>query len=49
MENSLKIRNFKAIVELILLYGRELCIINSRKRKKIDGGYTRLLRMATNI
>ena len=48
MENSLKIRTFKATIEPIL-YGSECRIINSTMRKKIDGCYTRLLRMTTNI
>ena len=49
IENSQKIRTFKAIIELILLYGSKCWIIDSKMRKKIDGCYTRLLRMATNI
>ena len=49
MEKSLKIRNFKDIIETILLYGSECLTIDSTMRKKIDGCYTRLLRMATNI
>ena len=48
MENSLKIRNFKAKIEPIL-YGSECWTIDSTMRKKIDGYYTRLLRMATHI
>ena len=49
MENSLKIRTFKATIEPILLYFSEFRIIDSIMRKQIDGYYTRLLRMATNI
>ena len=48
-ENSLKIRTFKATIEHILLYGSECWTINSKMRIKIDGCYTRLLRIATNI
>ena len=49
MENSLKIRTFKATIEPILLYGSECRTIDSSMRKQIDGCYTRLIRMATNI
>ena len=49
IENSLKIRTFKTIIEPILLYGSECWTIDSTMRKKIDGCYTRLLRMVTNI
>ena len=34
MENSLKIRTFKATIEPILLYGSECWIIDSTMRKK---------------
>ena len=49
LENSLKIRTFKATIEPILLYGSECWAIDSTIRKQIDGCNTRLLRMATNI
>ena len=49
MNISLKIRTFKATVEPILLYGSETWTINVSLRKKIDGCYTRLLRMASDI
>ena len=49
MKNSLKIRTFKAIIELILLYGSECCTIDSTMRRKIYGYYTRLLRKAIYI
>ena len=49
MENSLKIRTFKAIIEPILLYGSECWTIDSTMRMNIDGYYTRLIIMATNI
>ena len=49
MNISLKIRTFKITVEPILLYGSETWTINVSLRKKIDGCYTRLLRMASNI
>ena len=49
MNISLKIRTFKVTVEPILLYGSETWTINVSLRKKIDGCYTRLLRMASNI
>ena len=49
MENHLKIRTFKATIEPMLLYDSECWTIDSTMRKQIDGCYTRLLRMATNI
>ena len=48
MRNQLKIRTFKATIEPILLYGSECWNIDALLKKKIDGCYTRLLRMATN-
>ena len=45
----LKIRTFKPTIEPILLYDSEYWTIDSTIRKQIDGCYTRLLRMATNI
>ena len=48
-DNSMKIRTSKATIEPILLYGNECWTIDSTIRKKSDGCYTRLLRMATNI
>ena len=49
MENSLKIINFKATIEPILLYGSECRTIVSSMCMNIDGCYTRLLRMAIHI
>ena len=49
MENSLKMRTFKATIEPILLYGSECWIIYFTMRKQVDGYYTRLLKMATLI
>ena len=49
MENSLKIRTFKTTIEPILLYDSECWTIDYTMIKQIDGCYTRLLRMATNI
>ena len=49
MENSLKIRTFKATTEPILLYGSECWTIDSTMRNYIYDCYTRLLRMTTNI
>ena len=49
MNISVKIRTFKVTVEPILLYGSEIWTINVYLRKKIDGCYTKLLRMAFNI
>ena len=49
MENSLKIRSFKATIEPILLYASECWTIDPTMCKQIDGCYTRLLKIATNI
>ena len=49
MKNSLKIRNVKAAIEHILLYGSEWWTIYSTMRKQIDGYYNRLLIMTTHI
>ena len=49
MKKSLKIRTFKATIEPTILYGSESWTIDSTMHKKIDGCYTRLLRMTTNI
>ena len=49
MENSLKIRNFKATIKPILLYGSERSTIESTMRNQLHGCYTRLLRMTTII
>ena len=40
MENSLKIRTFKATIEPILLYGSDLFTIDSTIRMQIDSYYT---------
>ena len=49
MSNQLKIRAFKATVETVLLYGSQCWTVDSKLRKRIDGCYTRLLRMAQHI
>ena len=46
MKRCLKIRTFKATVEHILLYGIESWTVDESLKRKIDGCYTRLLRMA---
>ena len=45
----LKISLFQATVESILLYGTETWTIPAALSKKIDGCYTRMLRMALNV
>ena len=47
--NNLKIRIFKVTIETILLYGIETWTIDTKLRRKIDGCYTKLLRMLLNI
>ena len=49
MENNMKILTFIANIEPILLYGSECWTIEFTMPEYIDGCYTRLLRMETNI
>ena len=49
LSRNLKIHIFLATVEKVLLYGSETWTINKAFEKKLDGTYTRLLRMALNI
>ena len=49
LRKKLKIRLFVATVESILLYGSETWTLTESLKKKIDGCYTRMLRMALNI
>ena len=49
LRRGLKIRLFVATVESILLYGSETWTLTEALKKKIDGCYTRMLRMALNI
>ena len=48
-DKYLKIRIFKVIIETILLYGSETWTIDKKLRRKIDGYYTKLLRMVLNV
>ena len=49
MKRDLKIRLFQATVESILFYGSETWTVSSSLSKRIDGCYTRMLRMALDI
>ena len=49
MRRELKVRLFLATVESILLYGSETWTVSQTLAKRIDGCYTRMLRMAFNI
>ena len=49
MRRDLKIRLFVATVESILLYGSETWTISQSLAKRINGCYSRMLRMALNI
>ena len=49
LRKGLKIRLFVATVESILLYGSETWTLTESLRKRIDGCYTRMLRMALNV
>ena len=49
MRRKLKTRLFVATVESVFLYGAETWTITKSMKKRIDGCYTRMLRMALNI
>jgi len=49
LRKDLKIRLFQATVESILLYGSETWTMTKALVKKIDGCYTRMLRMVLNV
>ena len=49
MRRNVKERLFVATVEYILLYGSETWTINKVMKKRLDGCYTRMLRMALNV
>ena len=49
LRRDLKIRLFQATVESILLYGSETWTMTASLLKRIDGCYTRMLRMALNV
>ena len=49
LRKGLKIRLFVATVESIFLYGSETWTLTESLKKRIDGCYTRMLRMALNV
>ena len=49
LANQLKRRLFVATVESVLLYGAEAWTLTAQQERKIDGLYTRMLRMALNV
>ena len=49
LNRKIKIRLFRSTVEYVLLYNSETWTISKTLSKKIDGTYTRMLRMALNI
>ena len=49
MTDSLKRELFVATVESILLYGSEAWTLTSEQEARLDGCYTRMLRMALNV
>ena len=49
LSRSLKVRLFIATVESVLLYGSEAWTITKTMMKKIDGCYTRMLRMCLGV
>ena len=49
LNRKMKIRIFKSTVESVLLYGCQTWTIDKTLEKRIDGCYTRMLRMVLNI
>ena len=49
LSKNLKVRLFVATVETVLLYGAETWTLTSALKKRLDGCYTRMLRLALNI
>ena len=49
LSRKMKVRIFMATVESVLLYGSEAWTITKSLEKKIDGCYTRMLRMSLNV
>ena len=49
LSRKIKIRLFTATVESVLLYGSEAWTLTQRLTKRLDGCYTRMLRMALDI
>ena len=49
IKKETKTKVFKACIETILLYGSESWTLNVARRKRLDGTYTRMLRLAYNI
>ena len=46
---TLKRNFFRAVVESVLLYGSEAWILTKKLERKLDGTYTRMLRVVFNI
>ena len=49
ISDHLKVKFFRACVELVLLYGSETWTIKKEFEKRLDGCYTRLLMKAKNL
>ena len=49
LRRDIKIRLFRATVEAILLYGSETWTVTSSLAKRLDGCYSRMLRMALGV
>ena len=49
LKRKLKIRTFQATIESILLYGSETWTIDKSLERRINGCYTKLLRMILNV
>ena len=49
LNRKIKIRLFRSTVESVFLYNSETWTISKTLKRKIDGTYTRMLRMALNI
>ena len=49
LKRKMKERLFLSTVESVLLYGSETWTINKTMHKRLDGWYTKMLRMTLNI
>ena len=49
LKTSLKMQFFRATVESVLLYGANTWTLTEKLKKKLDGSYTRMLRVVKNI
>ena len=49
MSESLRVQFFRATVETVLLYGSTAWTLTKALKKKLDGAYTKMLRVVKNV